>query len=62
MLSDEWALILTVLNNSSLKAQEGLLHTEDIAVWKGQSIFIQQSKEQEGSEIRQKAECLQSSF
>lgn len=62
MLSDEWALILTVLNNSSLKEQEGLLHTEDIAVWKGQSIFIQQSKEQEGSEIRQKAECLQSSF
>lgn len=51
-----------MLNNSSLKEQEGLLHTEDIAVWKGQSIFIQQSKEQEGSEIRQKAECLQSSF
>lgn len=39
---------MSVLNNSSLKEQEGLLHTEDIAVWKEHSIFIQQSKEQEG--------------
>lgn len=62
MLSDEWVLILTVLSNSSLKEQEGLLHTEDSAVWKEHSTFIQQSKEQEGSEIRQKAECLQFSF
>lgn len=34
MLSDEWALILSVLNNSSVREQEGLLNTEDIAVWK----------------------------